>query len=388
MPWRELKIMDEREEFVLRSLSEDTSFVSLCKEYGISRKTGYKWRDRFLEDGKYGLGDKSRRPKSSPSELTEDVVIKILQIRHHHPSWGAKKIACILKEASVSSVYRVLAKANLLKKKRSHKVKALHKGNLNQLIEPNKPNDVWTIDYKGWWLSEDIKRCNPLTVRDLKTRYSLDVILTPRQDTPSVKVALKQVFTEYGLPKVIRSDNGAPFASYSSPLGLSRLSVIWMSLGILPDRITPGKPYQNGAHERMHRDLKEEVQSRTRGSVNYYQRLLDEWRYDYNFTRPHEALDMLTPATLYRPSPRKFEGYPDEIEYPQGLETRRVCKNGFIKWGNQPIRISSAFQGYQVGLACLDRDTLEVWFSNFRIGMIDLVSLSFYTIAKERGYTV
>ena len=388
MPWRELKIMDEREEFVLRSLSEDTSFVSLCKEYGISRKTGYKWRDRFLEDGKYGLGDKSRRPKSSPSELTEDVVIKILQIRHHHPSWGAKKIACILKEASVSSVYRVLAKANLLKKKRSHKVKDLHKGNLNQLIEPNKPNDVWTIDYKGWWLSEDIKRCNPLTVRDLKTRYSLDVILTPRQDTPSVKVALKQVFTEYGLPKVIRSDNGAPFASYSSPLGLSRLSVIWMSLGILPDRITPGKPYQNGAHERMHRDLKEEVQNRTRGSVNYYQRLLDEWRYDYNFTRPHEALDMLTPATLYRPSPRKFEGYPDEIEYPQGLETRRVSKNGFIKWGNQPIRISSAFQGYQVGLACIDRDTLEVWFSNFRIGMIDLVSLSFYTIANERGYTV
>ncbi len=388
MPWRELKIMDEREEFVLKSLSEDTSFVSLCKEYGISRKTGYKWRDRFLEDGKYGLGDKSRRPKSSPSELAEDVVIKILQIRHHHPSWGAKKIACILKEASVSSVYRVLAKANLLKKKRSHKVKDLHKGNLNQLIEPNKPNDVWTIDYKGWWLSEDIKRCNPLTVRDLKTRYSLDVILTPRQDTPSVKVALKQVFTEYGLPKVIRSDNGAPFASYSSPLGLSRLSVIWMSLGILPDRITPGKPYQNGAHERMHRDLKEEVQNRTRGSVNYYQRLLDEWRYDYNFTRPHEALGMLTPATLYRPSPRKFEGYPDEIEYPQGLETRRVSKNGFIKWGNQPIRISSAFQGYQVGLACLDRDTLEVWFSNFRIGMIDLVSLSFYTIANERGYTV
>jgi len=161
-----------------------------------------------------------------------------------------------------------------------------------------------------------------------------------------------------------------------------------MSLGILPDRITPGKPYQNGAHERMHRDLKEEVQNRTRGSVNYYQRLLDEWRYDYNFTRPHEALGMLTPATLYRPSPRKFEGYPDEIEYPQGLETRRVSKNGFIKWGNQPIRISSAFQGYQVGLACLDRDTLEVWFSNFRIGMIDLVSLSFYTIANERGYTV
>ena len=391
MPWREQRIMDQREEFVLRVLSEEVPFSRLCQEYGIARKTGYKWKKRFLEEGKSSLFDQSRKPKNSPNALSEDAVIKIIQLRHHHPTWGAKKIAKIiankasLRDApSVSSVYRILDKANLLKRKRFHKTKTLNKENLHQLIEPANPNDVWTIDYKGWWLSEDIKRCNPLTIRDLKTRYTLAVNLTPRQDTHSVKKVMAKVFTEYGLPKIIRSDNGSPFAAYSSPLGISRLSAMWMTLGILPDRISPGKPYQNGSHERMHRDLKQEVQKRTRGSIRYYQRIIDQWRYDYNFIRPHEALAMVTPATVYTPSPRKFDGYIDEIQYPSGFERRKVDNNGYIKWENQSIRISSAFGGYHVGLAYEDEHTLKVWFSDFLIGQIDLVSSSFYTVANKQ----
>ncbi len=388
MPWREQKIMDQREEFVLRVLSEEVPFSRLCQEYGITRKTGYKWKKRFLEEGKSGLFDQSRKPKNSPSALSEDVVIKIIQIRNHHPAWGAKKIAQImthkasLDAPSVSSVYRILDKANLLKRKRCHRA-TLHQKNLHQLIEPARANDVWTIDYKGWWLSEDIKRCNPLTIRDLKTRYTLAVNLTPGQDTYSVKKVLQKVFTEYGLPKVMRSDNGSPFAAYSSPLGISRLSAMWMALGILPDRITPGKPYQNGSHERMHRDLKQEVQTK-HGSMRYDQRIIDQWRYDYNFIRPHEALGMVTPATVYTPSPRKFAGYIEELQYPSGFERRKVARNGYIKWGNQSIRISSAFSGYHVGLAYEDEHTLQVWFGDFLIGQIDLVSWSFYTVDNKQ----
>ena len=338
MPWREISIMEQKEEFVIRALSEEIPFALLCREYGISRKTGYKWKRRFLDEGRYGLLDRSRKPDSSPKALSEDTIVRIIQIRHNHPSWGAKKIAKIIEgntplqgTPSVASVYRILDKANLLKRKRTYRVRELHKENLHNLIEPSKPNDVWTIDYKGWWMSEDIKRCNPLTIRDLKTRYTLEVKLTLRQDTESVAHTLEQVFSQYGLPRVIRSDNGPPFATQNSPLGINRLGAMWMALGIIPDRIAPGKPYQNGSHERMHRDIKEEVQKRKRGDIRYFQDILDEWRHDYNFERPHEALGMVTPATCYTPSPRKFKGYIEEIEYPPNLERRKVCKNGYIK---------------------------------------------------------
>ena len=184
------------------------------------------------------------------------------------------------------------------------------------------------------------------------------------------------------MPKMIRSDNGAPFAVYNTPLGIGRLSVIWMALGILPDRITPGKLYQNGSHERRHRDLKQGVQKVNRGSINYYQNLIDQWRYYYNHIRPHETLGMVTPAIVYSLSPRDFDGYIDEICYPNGFERRKVCKNGYIKYDNQSIRITSSFSGYHIGLAYEDEYTLDVWFSNFPIGKIDLVSSSFYTVAK------
>ena len=390
MPWREISVMDQKEEFVLRALAEDMPFAMLCREYGIARRTGYKWKRRFLNEGRSGLIDRSRRPNNSPRALSEDTIIRIMRIRSSHPTWGAKKIARIIEgntqsqdTPSVASVYRILDKANLLKRKRSYKVRELHKENLHNLIEPSKPNDVWTIDYKGWWMSEDIKRCNPLTIRDLKTRYTLEVKLTLRQDTESVAHTLEQVFSEYGLPRVIRSDNGPPFATQNSPLGINRLGAMWMALGIIPDRIATGRPYQNGSHERMHRDIKAEVQKRNKGNIRYFQDILDEWRHDYNFERPHEALGMATPATCYTPSPRKFKGYIEELEYPLNLERRKVCKNGYIKWDNERIKISSAFRGYHVGLDYEDEYTLKVWFGNFLIGKIDLVSSSFYTVSNR-----
>ena len=389
MPWREESIMDQREEFVLRAIAKEKSFQKLCDEYGITRATGYKWRDRFLDQGKAGLFDMSKRPLNSPAQLGEDIVIKILQIRDAHKSWGAKKIEKILENdktikenPSESSIYRILKKADRIKEKRVRKTDA-NKENLHKLIEPKEPNDVWTIDYKGWWLSSEIKRCNPLTIRDLHSRYNLDIRLTVRQDTESAMAAMEKVFKEYGLPKVIRSDNGSPFAAHNSPLGISRLSAVWMSLGILPDRIKPGTPSQNGSHERMHRDLKKDVQKEYTGTVQYYQNIIDEWNNDYNNLRPHEALGMQTPASVYTSSPRKFNGFVDEIIYPSGFERRKVDKNGIIHWENQLINVSSAFQGFHVGIKYIDEYILQVWFSDFIIGEIDLVSLSFYTVSDK-----
>lgn len=382
--------MDEREEFVLRALSEEISFSQLCKDFNISRKTGYKWKERFLSQGKAGLYDLSKRPNTSPNQLCEDAVVKILRIRMDHPSWGAKKIAHILdmdnsigQGPSISSVYRVLEKANLLKKKRIHKARDFNKENLHLLIEPTHPNDVWTVDFKGWWLSSDIKRCNPLTIRDLASRFNLDIRLTAKQDTACVQDVMEKAFKRYGLPKVIRSDNGSPFAAHHSPLGLSKLSVQWLSLGIIPDRITPGKPYQNGSHERMHRDLKQDVQKGKKQTINHYQNIIDQWKDDYNNIRPHESLAMKTPSQVYTPSPRKFTGYVEEIHYPLGFETRKVDKNGHIKIMNALIRITTALSGYHVGLKYKDEYTLELWFNTFILGEVDLVSSSFYTIANS-----
>jgi putative transposase len=203
MPWREISVMDQKEEFVLKTLAEDIPFAMLCREYGIVRKTAYKWKRRFLNEGRSGLIDRSRSPDSSPSALSEETIIRIIRIRSSHPSWGAKKIARIIEgntqsqdTPSVASVYRILDKANLLKRKRS---------------------------YKGWWMSEDIKRCNPLTIRDLKSRYTLAVRLTPKQDTQSVADTLEHVFSEYGLPRVIRSDNGP---------SLPHRTVPWVSIDL------------------------------------------------------------------------------------------------------------------------------------------------------------
>ena len=260
--WKETCVVEQREQFIQEMLRSEKSFRDLCAEYGISEKTGYKWKKRFEENGKAGLVDHSRAPLTSPKGLPEDTVIGLLRLKRAHPHWGPKKILAIYAKShtnppSLSSVNRVFRKAGLIKKRKVHKASA-DKHRVRPLIEPTQPNDVWAIDFKGWWKSAG-EVCEPLTVRDLCSRMLLETRLMRSKDTEAVRAVMTEIFQRYGLPKAIRSDNGTPFAAPNGLLSLTRLSAWWMTLGIIPDRIDKGKPGQNGSLERMHADIAREV---------------------------------------------------------------------------------------------------------------------------------
>jgi putative transposase len=237
MPWTETDVMDQRTEFVLRVLRNVERFGDVCKEYGISRKTRYKWKERFFEDGLSGLGDVSRRPKTSPNELGEGIVCQILKLKLAHPCWGARKLRAVLERTaakdelpSESSFKRVLEKAGLVEHRR--RIRAEQGTRLVTPVRSVRPNHVWTIDFKGWWYTRDRNRFEPLTIRDDYSRYILCAQALDDACTETVRQQMIRVFERYGLPEVIRSDNGAPFAACRSPLGLSRLSAWWLALGI------------------------------------------------------------------------------------------------------------------------------------------------------------
>jgi transposase InsO family protein len=296
--------MDERKEFIKEYLQQKDNFKNLCKKYGISEKTGHKWKNRFLEYGFNGLNDSSRTPNISPRQLDEDTVIRLIKLRTAHPSWGPKKLAVLYEKAypnskppSESSIYRVLGKADLITKTRYKPVNTTV-SRLRNKINATKPNDVWTVDFKGWWISNG-EKCMPLTVRDLQSKYILVIRLMETTTANEVKKVFQELFTKYGLPKVIRSDNGTPFASTNGILGLTTLSAWWISLGILPDRTDPGCPTQNGSHERMHADIRKEIQGKVPGGIKANQVVINEWVKEYNEIRPHEALEMKTPSDIY-----------------------------------------------------------------------------------------
>lgn len=381
MPWKESSTLTEREKFVKRALTEDVTFLELCEEYGISRKTGYKWVARYNAEGLRGLQDQSRRPLKTLNAVGEDAIIQAITIKQKHMTWGPKKIRQVilrnLGEAatpSVSSVHRILKKANLVKKRRVRNVNPT--GRIKNRIDAKECNDVWAVDFKGWWMTKDIRRCTPLTITDRASRMLIRVQRVDQMTTEAAQAVFESAFREYGLPKVIRSDNGTPFATTNGLHGLSRLSVWWMSLGILPDRIDPGKPYQNGGHERMHRDLKAEVQKTVLVDLAESQPALDAWRKEFNEVRPHEAIGMQTPAQVYSPSQRRYEPF-DELQYPEGFIPRKVCSGGKIKLQNARIHISTVFSGYHLGLKPVDEKTMAVWFGEFHIGNIDLLTVSF-----------
>jgi transposase InsO family protein len=236
---------------------------------------------------------------------------------------------------------------------------------------------VWTVDFKGWWYTPNRERCEPFTVRDAYSRYVLATTILPDARTESVREACERLFERYGLPGTIRSDNGSPFASTMAPMGLSRLSAWWLALGIDLDRIDPGCPYQNGAHERMHRDMAAELERRIDGDLVLHQAALETWRNTFNHERPHEALGMRCPADLYKRSPRRYEGTPDRLEYPEGCIERKVNAAGQIKLNGWIISISSALQGWNVGLKPQEEDEYALYFANLCLGRINLATESF-----------
>ena len=388
MPWKELSSMDLKLEFVMKSFEKPSNFTELCAEYGISTKTGYKWKERFLQYGIPGLKDQPRRPHNSPQQVSEDVIFAILKIKQKWKYWGSSKILKIYNEShpderpiSRATVDRIIEKAGLSeKKKRRRKV---HPERIQERIQPQQPNDVWTVDFKGWWYTPRQEKCEPLTVRDEFAKFILSIKILEKGDIPSVKREFEQLFTQYGLPKYIRSDNGVPFASCLSILGLTRLSAWWMSLGIKLDRIDPGSPYQNGGHERMHKDMKKELQGKINGDLRLHQKIFDEWKHEFNFIRPHAALDMKCPADVYVASQRAYNGTAFELEYPAGYKARRVNDRGWLNYKGRRIFLSNALCGYFVGLKQNTAESFDVWFAETMIGKIDLNTFLFDSILSR-----
>jgi len=377
MPWKKSEPMEQRTEFALKALKTE-NFRALCQEYGISTKTGYKWRERFLSQGIAGLAEESRRPRSSPQQLKEEEVCQIVRLKFAHPYWGPRKIRELYlrqhgEVASLSSFKRVLEAVGLTQ--RHKRRRATEAGRLSSGAKAKGVNEIWTVDFKGWWHGTE-GRCEPLTVRDEFSRYLLELRQVPNARSHTVQESLEKLFQRHGLPQAIRSDNGTPFASRSAVLGLSRLSAWWVALGINLERSRPGKPQDNGAHERLHRDISQELECL---GQNVSQEALDLWRHQFNYQRPHEALDMRCPGDLYHNSNRKYPGAVQELVY-EGMTARRVNHNGYIRWKDHSLFVSQSLRGWNVGLKSAQNQKIELWFAQLLLGHLDPATISFERI--------
>jgi transposase InsO family protein len=377
MPWHTPDLMNKRTEFAMKALHTE-NFQALCREYGISGKTGRKWRDRFLAGGVGGMQEQSRRPHRSPQKVEEEVVCRMVAIKGRHPHWGPQKIREVYlrthgQAPSLSSFKRVLARCGLVEQRRVRRVES--GGRLASGRKASAPNEVWTVDFKGYWYDRE-GRCDPLTVRDEYSRYVLESRALADARTGTVQKCFEELFERHGTPLAIRSDNGAPFASSHALLGLSRLSAWWLAQGIDLERSRPGCPQDNGGHERMHRDIAREVEG-----VAYEQRqaALETWRREFNEERPHQALGMRTPAEVYQNSPRRWSGTPEKLLYP-GMTTRRVHCRGQIIYESQSIFLSASLGGWDVGLRSSGAKGLEVYFSQLLLGVLEPETAAFIPV--------
>jgi transposase InsO family protein len=375
MPFKGVDVMEIKKEFVLKSLDDRIVFTQLCREYGISTKCGYKWRQRFLEEGFAGLEEHSRRPLTNSKSIPEPVSVEILRIKNLHKNWGAKKILEIYKRNNPGkyapvrgSVENLFVRAGLEGQKRRRNIRGTI---IQERVEADKPNRIWTVDFKGWWYTKNKERVNPLTVRDENGKFILAIDVVEKGDTASVKAAFIRLFKEYGLPDYIRSDNGPPFANVLNYWGLTKLSVWWMSLGIKLDRIDPGCPQQNGGHERMHRDMAAELEGQIDGTLNEHQNVFDQWRHDFNYVRPHEALGMKTPSEVYRKSEKTYPGEFVELKYGRGFKERMVNDRGYINLKQQRVFVGNPFAGYHIGVRQFADKPAELWFGEFYMGIIN-----------------
>jgi putative transposase len=374
MPWKKSGAMEQRTEFALRAM-QTLNFRALCQQYGITPKTGYKWRERFWRKGLAGMEEESRRPKSHSKQLPEEEVCEIVRLKLAHLAWGPRKIRELYlrrhgEVASESTFKRVLERTSLTQKRRRRR--APEAGRLSSGRQAAALNEVWTVDFKGWWRKAE-QRCEPLTVRDEYSRYLLEVRAVEDARSETVRKSFERIFERHGLPEAIRSDNGSPFASRQGVLGLSRLSAWWVVLGIDLERGRPGHPQDNAGHERMHKDISRELEAE--GACD--QAALDVWRQTFNYERPHEALGMRCPGEVYLASERKYEGTPEDLDYPK-MCSRRVSPKGLISLEGQPLFLSASLGGWSVGLKPIAEDLMEVWFGRLLLGQVDLGTRNFF----------
>lgn len=374
MPWKISSALGERLRFVRAVLKHHQAFAVVCLGFGISRPTGYKWLHRFQQEGRTGLRNQSRRPRSSPQRLSRFWRRVIQRLRRRRRHWGAKKIHARLQHQFPRRrrpAVRTIAKwlPRLCPRPRRHRhTRRGPRLIRSPLTQPTTPNHVWTVDFKGDFRTADGARCFPLTVRDLFSRLVLAVRILPHQRHAAVRRCFVSLFVRFGLPRIIRVDNGSPFGSTGAQ-GLSRLSVWWRTLGIAVEFIRPGHPEENGAHEQMHRELKRDTARPPAAHPPAQQGRSDRWRRDYNTVRPHEALGGRYPVEGYRPSRRRYRG-PHPIRYRRGWAVRQVRHNGQIKWQGRFRSIGEAFVHQPVALRRQTAGIYEVYFQNLLLGTL------------------
>lgn len=386
MPWSVTNVMSIRLEFVAEAFGRRHRFSSLCRQYGISEKTGYKWLARFRAFGPEALADASHQPHSCPHETPARQRDLLVAMRRSHPTWGARKLRTVLATEqpelvwpAASTITSLLHRAGLVQARRARRRPGAPGGPRGP-VAAAVPNALWTIDYKGQFRTQDGRWCYPLTIVDAASRYLLACVGHRHPSTTGTAAVLRQCFRTYGLPEAILSDNGPPFGAPRAPRGWSRLSLWMRTFEIAPRFIVPGHPEQNGRHERLHRTLKAEATKPPQGSLRQQQHRFNHFRTEYNTIRPHEALAMRVPAAVYTPSPRLYHAHPAALAYPPHFHQRRVTSAGLIWWHQEDIYLSQTLAGYMVGLDPICPSHWDVYFAEYLIGTVDLTTLRFSPI--------
>lgn len=375
MPWKEQRVMSQKLEFVERAAKRGARMSTLCREFGISRETGYKWLNRFKREGAEGLEERSRRPGASPLSTAEDLVAAILKLRESYPRRGPKKLFALLERKfgaatpSVATIARVLRRFGLVRR-RSRFPRAVSIVEKAPDVRAMAPNEIWTVDFKGWWKTRDGERCEPLTVRDSFSRFVLTIKVLPSTAMLAVRRTFEALFRKYGIPSAIQCDNGVPFINVQSRGGLTQLSAWWVSLGIRVIRSRPGCPQDNGGHERMHRDMRADLQAFPASSLLAEQRACDRWRVEFNNVRPHEALGGKTPSELYENSERR----PRKLKfiYPPEWLVRTATDRGVLNVGGAQLQAGLALVRERVALQPVGGATHRMWFHDLDLGTVDL----------------
>ena len=373
MPWKETNPMDQRVRFVAQIASEDRSMTELCRVFGISRRTGYKWATRYRAEGIDGLKDRSRAPLRHPNAVMPEVERLIVDARHRHPRWGPRKLLAWLAGRhpeinfpATSTAGDLLLRHGLVNPRRRRRKSPPYS---RPFVSCTRPNSVWCADFKGQFQT-DLKWCYSLTVSDAYSRYLLLCRGLAQTRHDGVRSQFEKLFWEFGLPVAIRTDNGPPFGGTGLG-GLTRLSAWWVKLGIFPERIEPGHPEQNGRHERMHRTLKQETASPPEDDLASQQEAFDSFVEEYNRERPHEALADRVPASVYKSSDRPYPSRLPEIEYASGYRVRRVKQNGQVKWGGRLIWISQILTGEPLGFWQVSEDCWDIYYGPLRLGVFN-----------------
>lgn len=372
MGWKETCAMDERMRFVLAIEAGEEPVAAVCRRFGVSRKSGYKWLERYRSEGIAGLSDRSRAPLHHAGEVSAETAERCLSVRRAYPTWGPLKVRAYLVRRSpdlvvpaASTIGALFDRAGLTVKRRRRR-----------RVPPGAPfaacgaaNDTWCMDFKGWFLTGDGTHCEPWTLQDAHSRYLLRCQVVPKTDGAHVWPVLEAAFREFGLPRRLRSDNGAPFASGGAG-GLSQLSIKIIKAGVTPERIRPGKPQQNGRLERLHLTLLQDTASPPARSLREQLERFRAFQKTYNEERPHQALADATPAEHFGASPRRFDGVLREPDYPDADAVRRVRSNGEIKWGGELVYVHQALAGEPVGLFEDEDGAVEVIYGPVPLGVI------------------